>query len=145
MQRNTAKNHLPTTKESNRTIQKEIIWRYTNMEPAPPSLHATIKLHKSNTPIKPVINCRRNAPAHELAKQLAETLDNHLRVPYTYNIQNTKQLITELKTIEISKDTRICSFDIENMYTNIPKTEATNIIANILKINSTIKENSQKK
>jgi hypothetical protein len=30
------------------------------------------------------------------------------------------------------------------MYTNIPRTEATNIIANILKINSSINDNSQK-
>jgi hypothetical protein len=53
------------------------------------------------------------------------------------------QLITELKTIEISKDTRICSLNIQNMYINIPRTEVTNIIANILKMNSSI-NNSRK-
>jgi hypothetical protein len=32
-----------TLKESNNIIQKETIWRYTNMNPTPPSLHSTIK------------------------------------------------------------------------------------------------------
>jgi Tfp pilus assembly pilus retraction ATPase PilT len=39
---------------------------------------------------------------------------------------------------------RICSFSKENMYTNIPRIEATDIITNTLKINSGINENSQK-
>jgi hypothetical protein len=92
-------------------------------------------------PIRPIINWR-NAPAYELAKRLTKTLHNHLHLPYTYNIQNTTQLITELKTIQFSKYTRICSFDIENIYTNIPRTEATNIIATILKTNSSINNNN---
>jgi hypothetical protein len=53
-----------------------------------------------------------------------------------YNIQNTIHLITELQSIEINEDMRICSFDIENMYTNIPKTEVVNIIKNVIENNS---------
>jgi hypothetical protein len=30
--------------------------------------------------------------------------------------------------MEIDEDTRICSFDIKNMYTNIPKSDILNII-----------------
>jgi hypothetical protein len=65
-------------------------------------------------------------------------------VTYTYNIQNTTQLITDLKTIKISKHTRICSFYIENIYTNIPRTETTDIVTSIPKINSGYNENSPK-
>jgi hypothetical protein len=39
----------------------------------------------------------------------------------------------------------IHSLDIENMYTDIPKMDTTNIIVNILKINSGINENMQNK
>jgi hypothetical protein len=77
-----------TLKEGNTTIQKENIWRYTNLNPTPPSLHATIKLQKPITPIRPIINWR-NAPTYELAKDLTKTLHNHLHLPYTYNVQNT--------------------------------------------------------
>jgi hypothetical protein len=36
------------------------------------------------------------------------------------------------------------SFDVQNMYTNIPKTGTTDIITNILKFNAGISENNQK-
>jgi hypothetical protein len=83
-----------TLKESNNSIQKDTIWRYTNMNPASPSLHATIKLHKPNMPIRPVINWR-NEPSYELAKHLTKTLHNHLHLPYTYNIQNSTERRTK--------------------------------------------------
>jgi hypothetical protein len=93
---------------------------YTNMNPTPPSFHVTIKLHKLNTPIRSIINWRY-APSYELTKYLTKTLCNYLHLLYTYNIQNSMHLITDLKTITINKGMRISSFDIENMYTNIPK------------------------
>jgi hypothetical protein len=39
---------------------------------------------------------------------------------------------------------RICSLDIENMYTNIPKIDIINIINNILENNEEIYRNIQK-
>jgi hypothetical protein len=41
-------------KQSNNAIQNKNIWKYTNMNPTPPN--ATIKLHKPNTPIRPIIS-----------------------------------------------------------------------------------------
>jgi hypothetical protein len=99
----------------------------------------SIKLHKPGTPIRPVINWK-NASAYELAK----LLQNHLQLPYTYNIQDSKTLMTELETIEMDKNSRICSFDIKNMYTNIPRTETANLIYNILKTNQNINDSNQK-
>jgi hypothetical protein len=43
--------------------------------------------------------------------------------------------MTDLKTIELNSDTRICSFDIENMYTNIPRKDIINITNIILENN----------
>jgi hypothetical protein len=92
-------------------------------------------------PIRPIINWK-NAPAYELAKHVATLLHNHLELPYTYNIKNSIHLITDLQTIEINEDTRICSFDIKNMYTNIPKSDTLNIIKNITNRNqNTINQN----
>jgi hypothetical protein len=53
-----------------------------------PSLHATIKLHKPNTPIRPIINWK-NAPAYKLEKQLTKTPHNYLNLPYMYNVRIT--------------------------------------------------------
>jgi hypothetical protein len=49
-----------------------------------------------------------------------------------------------LKTIKLNKDTRLCSFDITNTYTNIPKIGAINITKKILENNNEIKKNIQK-
>jgi hypothetical protein len=67
-----------------------------------------------------LVNCK-NAPAYELAKYLTRILQNNLHLPYAFNIRNSIHLITDLQNIEIQENTRLCSFDIENMYTNVPK------------------------
>jgi hypothetical protein len=121
-----------TMTQCNNIIPKENKWKYINMNPTAPTLRATIKLQKQNTPIRPIINWR-NAPAYELERHLTGILHDRLHLPNTYNIQNSTHLTTDLQSIEINEDMRICSFDIENMYTNIPKVEVLNIIKNILK------------
>jgi hypothetical protein len=57
-----------TLNQCNNIIQKEHKWKYINMNTTAPNLHATIKLHKQNTPIRPIINWK-NAPTYELAKK----------------------------------------------------------------------------
>jgi hypothetical protein len=47
--------------------------------------------------------------------------------------------MTELKNVIINEDTRLCSFDI----TNIPKTDTTNIINNILRNNHETNNNTR--
>jgi hypothetical protein len=49
----------------------------------------------------------------------------------------------DLQTIEINEDVRICSFDIQNMYTNIPKLEIMNIITDIMENNPDITKTTQ--
>jgi hypothetical protein len=130
-------------KQYNYTIQNENMWKYTNMNPTAPNLHPTIKLHKPNIPIRPVINCK-NAPAYGLAKQLTKMLHNHVYLPYTHNVRNSIHIMTDLQPIELNRDMRICSFDIKNMYINIPKRNAINIINNILESHSEIHMNIRK-
>jgi hypothetical protein len=54
------------------------------MNPTPPNLHATIKRHKQNTPIRPILNWK-NGPAHELTKQLHK----YYVITYTYHMHTT--------------------------------------------------------
>jgi hypothetical protein len=90
------------------------------MNPIAPNLYATIKLHKENKHIRPIINWK-NAPAYEIAKQVSRTLHYYLQLPYTCS--EFHPTTDRHKIIELNKDTRLCTFDITNMYTNIPKTE----------------------
>jgi hypothetical protein len=52
--------------------------------------------------------------------------------------------VTDLKTIELSNDMRICSFDIDDMYiTIIPKRDIINVINSILESNTKVHTNNQ--
>jgi hypothetical protein len=53
-----------------------------------------------------------------------------IALPYTFNIHNSVDLIKDLNKFNIHTDIRICSFDIKNMYSNVPKCELINLIAN---------------
>jgi hypothetical protein len=46
--------------------------------------------------------------------------------------------------MELNEDMRTCSFDIVNMYTSIPKSDAINIINSILNTNAEIVETNHK-
>jgi hypothetical protein len=109
------------------------------MKPKGPTLRATTELHNQNTPIKPIIN-QRNVPAYKLARHPKRILCICLHLPNTYNIQNSVHLTEDLQSIEINEDVRICSYDIENKYTNIPKLEVINIIKNIMENDSETKK-----
>jgi hypothetical protein len=102
-----------TFKQCSNIIQKEDRWKYMNMNPTAPNLHATVKLHNQNAPIRPIINWK-NPPTYGLAKQLSKTLHSYPQLPYTYNIRNSSHLMADLQATEPNKDMRLCSFDMEN-------------------------------
>jgi hypothetical protein len=49
--------------------------------------------------------------------------------------------MADLQTTELNRDMRICSFDIENMYSNTPKRDTIHIINNILESNPEMNSN----
>jgi hypothetical protein len=59
-------------------------------------------------------------------------MSEYITLPNMFNIKNTINLVGELNNISINQNTRIFSFDITNMYTNIPLNILTNIIRNTL-------------
>jgi sugar (pentulose or hexulose) kinase len=101
------------------------------MNPTAPHLHGTIKLHKEDKPIRPIVNWK-NSPGYKLAVHLAKILKQTIQLPNAFNVQNTETLMHNLKQHKVQAYTKICSFDIKNMYTNIPQNELINIINNTL-------------
>ena len=108
-----------------------------NMNPRAPHIYSTIKLHKQGQPIRPIVNWT-NCPAYNIAKHLNTILINTLQLPNAFNVKNTSTLAHSLQHITINNNTQMCSFDIENMYTNIPTNELFNIIENIIAKNQNI-------
>jgi len=117
------------------TIHKKDRNKLTQSNPSAPKLKALIKLHKPNHPIRPLINFV-TAPSYKISKHLANTLTTKLNLPNIYNIRNNMELLDKLHKINISHNTKIMSFDIKNLYTNIPVTETIDIIKNKLENNT---------
>jgi hypothetical protein len=117
------------TKQNNNNsiIQKNQKWKLINLNPQPPTLRTFIKLHKPNNPIRPIINWH-NTPAYNLAKHIVKLLNENIQLPNSFNIRNMNTLIEDLEHTQIDETTSPCSFDITNMYTNIPQDELPQII-----------------
>jgi hypothetical protein len=112
-------------------MQQNVKWKLRNLNPTPPKIKGLIKLHKTNAPIRPIISSC-NSPLYHLGKYVTRFLDNVLALSYSFNVKNSVQLISDLTKLPIDNHTRLCSFDISNMYTNIPTHEVSNLIQSIL-------------
>jgi hypothetical protein len=114
-----------------------------NINPMAPNIKGLIKIHKLNHPIRPIVSWK-NAPLYQTAKFFADTLRQYVTLPNAFNIKNTPQLIADLKSIKVHPNCRLTSFDITNMYTNIPTDDLKHIIENTLKNNSVDTEHTKK-
>jgi hypothetical protein len=120
-----------TINNSTKMININSKWKYINLNPSAPTIRGLIKLHKSDQPIRPVVNWR-NAPAYKLAKLFTQKIQDLTPLPYSFNIKNTTHLIHQLKQTPITPSTRFASLDISNMYSNIPVQETKQILNDIL-------------
>jgi hypothetical protein len=103
----TAKNNLTKTfqrdlrntiNECQLTIHKDDKWKYINLNPSAPTIRGLLKIHKTDSSIRPVANWQ-NAPAYKLAKFLSKQLQIHVSLLYTFNVKNSIQLINDLLDI----------------------------------------------
>jgi hypothetical protein len=117
------------------TIRQKDKWRYSAMNPKAPHIHGLIKLHKNDKPIRPIVNWK-DSPGYKLAKHLAKLLKHTIQLPNVFNVKNSKALMQSLSQSNVQPGTKVCSFDIKNMYTNIPINELYDVIQESLIHNS---------
>jgi hypothetical protein len=103
------------------------------MNPNAPHIYGTIKLHKHLKPIRSTVNWK-NSPYYKLDKFIGTKLKDIIQLPNAYNIQNSINLIHNLKNVTTDNNIKFFSFDIRNIYTNIPLTKVTNMIKTSLTI-----------
>ena len=107
--------------------------KFINLNPEPPSLRELIKVHKTNMPIRPIVNLK-NAPSYKLAKLFTGILKSYIPLPNVYNVQNSVQLIRDLSDIPFVPGLKLASMDISDMCTNIPTEGVINIIINLCEV-----------
>jgi len=101
-------------------LTKKQIKLITQKKASPPTLKAQLKLHKTDIPIHPVIN-NRTAPAKKLARYLTKTLDQYISLNNYFSVTNSTNLANDLRKLEIHENHRMISFDIKDLYVNIPQ------------------------
>ena len=94
----------------------------------PPRLYGLAKVHKTDTPMRPVLSMPGSA-YHKIGKQIATWLSE---VPECQINTSTKKICDSLKDIKLRPDEELVSFDVSSLYTNVPVKEAIEVCANLL-------------
>ena len=112
----------------NGKIDKE---RYNRLRPTgsqPARLYGLAKVHKNNTPVRPVLSMPGSA-YHKIAQQLTGWLQV---VPECRINSSTKSISDSLRDITLQNDEELVSFDVTSFYTNVPVEEAIQVCADLL-------------
>jgi hypothetical protein len=75
-QQQNIRNCINNSKNRIKPINK---WKYINMNPSAPQIHGTIRLHKPEKSIRPIVNWT-DGPGYKLAKHLDTILNNVLEL-----------------------------------------------------------------
>jgi len=118
-----------TINNSKTLIPQDTRWKYINMNPSAPNFKGLIKIHKTQQPIRPVVNWK-NAPAYKLAGLFTREIKRLAPLQNTHNLNNTTDLISKLKDTPTLPHCGLASLDITNLYTNVPVKETRDIISN---------------
>ena len=94
----------------------------------PARLYGLAKVHKKDTPIRPVLSMPGSA-YHKVAVQVAKWLSV---VPECKINSSTKSVCDKLKSVILEKDEVMISFDVSSLYTNVPVLEAIQYCADLL-------------
>jgi hypothetical protein len=111
-------------KQLQRTIQHSLLIDkchckfVSQMKPTAPLLNASIKTHKPDRSIHPVIN-NIAAPSYKLAKFINRKLTHMLALPHTFTIKNSLVLAMELTQLRIAETHKTVMFDIANLHVNL--------------------------
>ena len=122
--------------KSEHVIPKNMKQYLKHIKPQAPTLNALPKIHKPNIPIRPLINYT-TSPAYKLSKHMDKIIRSHITFKNHSAVRDTIHLVETIKNTHIPHNSTLASFDITNLYTNIPIAETLEILENMLKQNNT--------
>ena len=94
----------------------------------PARLYGLAKVHKNNTPVRPVLSMPGSA-YHKVAEYVAKCLKN---VPQCNINASSKEICDRLKDVVLEEDEEVISYDVVSLYTNVPVLEAITVCADLL-------------
>lgn len=94
-------------------------------------IYGTVKVHKNNYPVRPIVSTI-GAANYKLAKYLDNLIKPHINDDLM--LKSTNDFISVLDDVKhkINRHSTLVSFDVENLFTNVPVTEAINIATKLV-------------
>ena len=120
-----------TLQQCNLIIDKKKIKYLIQQKPSTPTIKAQLKLHNTGIPIRPIIN-NVKAPTYNISKHIVKLLDKDITLNNQYNIRNFTSLAADLVKLNLSKDHQLITYDIRDLYVNIPIEETLTITKSML-------------
>ena len=95
-----------------------------------PTFYGLPKMHEEGMPLRPIVSSIGTV-SYEISKELARIL-KPLVGKCPYQVQNTREIIQQVKGIKLQKDECIMSYDVKALFTSVPIQPAIDIIRKLL-------------
>lgn len=106
--------------------------KFIPSNPNIPRLYGLPKIHKDNIPMRPVVSFF-NTPLSALSKFVNNFLTETLKFSPRFTVKNSSDLITQLSNSSLPlHNYLLVSFDVSNLFTNVPREETIPLIQNLL-------------
>lgn len=112
---------------------------YRRLKPTgldPPKFYGLPKVHKNNTPLRPIVACR-GTPFYDTASYVAKIM-NPLVGQSPHHLHNSRDMISRLQDIRVDDDEELISYDVTALFTSVPVEESINIIDERLRQDDTL-------
>ena len=104
-------------------ISEELYYQMKPRGSQPPRLYGLAKVHKKDTPMRPVLSMP-GSPYYKIARKVTEWLS---KVDECKINSSSKSISDKLHSIVLEEDEVIVSFDVVSLYTNVPVNEAIDV------------------
>jgi hypothetical protein len=107
--------------------------------PQPPILRGLPKIHKPDIPIRPLVNFIPS-PGYKIAKKLDTIIRREFKFHNNNSLKNSYDLVNKISDTQLRDSYLLASFDVVNLYTNIPVDETLKILKENLSSNSSLSQ-----
>ena len=101
-----------------------------------PHMYGSPKTHKIDIPMRPIVSSI-DSLTRNIEKYL-KTILQPLTKNSNFNLTNSYQALEIIKDAPVDQNTRMCSFDVKNMFTSIPRDELYTVLKTRLENDTTL-------